>query len=314
LKEPAANPTCPRCGYDQSGAVAAWVESCPLEGVCSECGLGFAWVDVLRPDRNIVRGLYEHAPGFNVRWATITWWRALRPWSFWRWVPITVTPVVSQLIAWPMLVMAVLWAGASLVNNAAYGLFRWKSGSAPWTTAADHWYSLASDWFMPAAMWTRNYWAWDPLQWGTPLGGVLAMTLAWPLTMIILSDSMKRAKVKRAHVLRAASYSLAWLALVPLIRVLDGLVRMVALTPVSGPSGTLTAWMPSWIMFRWWWAPVALSALWVALWWWMALTRGFRIEKAGVVWVLLMIVSVLAGLVVLSLAGGMERILAAFVV
>ena len=61
-----------------------------------------------------------------------------------------------------------------------------------------------------------------------------------------------------------------------------------------------------------WWAPVLVSALWVSLWWWMALTRGFRIEKAGVVWGLLMIVSVLAGLVVLSLVGGMERILATF--
>ena len=44
--------SCPRCGYDLAGVVESWNHaeslSCPLNGTCSECGLGFEWADVFR--------------------------------------------------------------------------------------------------------------------------------------------------------------------------------------------------------------------------------------------------------------------------
>ena len=43
-------PICPVCGYDQSGVIASWAESCPLEGVCSECGSVLRWQEIHRPD------------------------------------------------------------------------------------------------------------------------------------------------------------------------------------------------------------------------------------------------------------------------
>jgi hypothetical protein len=39
---------CPRCGYDLSGTIAAWECSCPVDGVCGECGLGFRWAGLFR--------------------------------------------------------------------------------------------------------------------------------------------------------------------------------------------------------------------------------------------------------------------------
>src|SRR6185295_18404627 len=62
-----APPHCPRCGYDLSGAVATWSLSCPITGVCSECGLAFDWRNILDPKNRDVPWLYEHAP----RWWNI---------------------------------------------------------------------------------------------------------------------------------------------------------------------------------------------------------------------------------------------------
>ena len=59
---------CPRCGYDQAGAVGAWRESCPVEGRCSECGLEILWRDVFVPPRLV--GFVEHAVG---RWQWVMW-------------------------------------------------------------------------------------------------------------------------------------------------------------------------------------------------------------------------------------------------
>ncbi len=42
-------PTCPKCGYDQSGEIATWESQCPLEGRCPECGFDFVWADVMDP-------------------------------------------------------------------------------------------------------------------------------------------------------------------------------------------------------------------------------------------------------------------------
>lgn len=78
-------PACPRCGYDQSGAVAAWVEACPVKGLCTECGARFRWSSVLAPRVDPYPWFFEHAG----RW---TWplrvpgtaARCLVPVSYWR--------------------------------------------------------------------------------------------------------------------------------------------------------------------------------------------------------------------------------------
>ena len=43
-----AHRDCPRCGYDLSGEIATWTEACPVRGLCTECGLEFAWGEGIR--------------------------------------------------------------------------------------------------------------------------------------------------------------------------------------------------------------------------------------------------------------------------
>lgn len=77
---------CPRCGYDQRGAIVTWTETCPLEGTCSECGLKFEWPELLSDHVRWPRWCVEFATGllvFPIRAATtlaFTVW----PWGFWR--------------------------------------------------------------------------------------------------------------------------------------------------------------------------------------------------------------------------------------
>ncbi|MFN7020009.1 MAG: hypothetical protein ACK4WH_01610 [Phycisphaerales bacterium] len=54
--------------------------------MCSECGLGFAWADVLDPARRNVRWLYDHAAGRRPRLlrAAKTWVAMAAPWWFWK--------------------------------------------------------------------------------------------------------------------------------------------------------------------------------------------------------------------------------------
>ncbi len=75
-------PRCPRCGYQQRGIIEAWREHCPLEGVCTECGLRFEWRDVLIervPRWNNEYGTWRAYPWRTMRTIGLTF----RPWTFW---------------------------------------------------------------------------------------------------------------------------------------------------------------------------------------------------------------------------------------
>jgi hypothetical protein len=82
------SPACPRCGYDQSGAVRSWERAsppaCPLEGTCPECGLGLEWRLVFRPELAPEARTFEQAERRLVRAFIRTYWLALRPWALWQ--------------------------------------------------------------------------------------------------------------------------------------------------------------------------------------------------------------------------------------
>ncbi|TVQ32650.1 MAG: hypothetical protein EA376_04615 [Phycisphaeraceae bacterium] len=77
--------TCPRCGYDLAGQIAAWTHACEMQGRCPECGMGFFWGDLLSESRRRLPWLYEHARHpMDIRAALSTFARALLPNRFWR--------------------------------------------------------------------------------------------------------------------------------------------------------------------------------------------------------------------------------------
>ena len=76
---------CPRCGYDLRGLVATWEDRCPLEGVCSECGLKLRWAEVLVPEKFEPAWCVEFAAGrfAIVRGSIRTLLCSFMPWRFW---------------------------------------------------------------------------------------------------------------------------------------------------------------------------------------------------------------------------------------
>lgn len=77
---------CPRCGYDQRGIIAQWTDACPLQGTCTECGLQYEWLDLLKPwcveNASSQYRLVRRMIGTFVR-------SVLAPWRFWREIRIT---------------------------------------------------------------------------------------------------------------------------------------------------------------------------------------------------------------------------------
>ena len=55
LTEIVTKAACPRCGYDLRGALETWKRKCPINGVCTECGLKFEWGELLCERRNVPR-------------------------------------------------------------------------------------------------------------------------------------------------------------------------------------------------------------------------------------------------------------------
>lgn len=111
---------CPRCGYDQRGPVETWRESCPLTGICTECGLEFRWAEVLRPDKFEPQWCVEYEPKKRrLLWAAWrTAFRSCIPWRFWsglkmsdgiRWRRLAAYPLLLLL---PVVVLYVLSQGA----------------------------------------------------------------------------------------------------------------------------------------------------------------------------------------------------------
>jgi hypothetical protein len=307
---------------------AADPESFPLRGVCSECGLDFAWTDVFRPNRFRVRGFVEHSR----LWLTpLTAWRTwlwtVWPGVFWSKVRLEHSPRIGRLWLWVLVVVLGPWVLAGL-PAAVYYLPQWIGA---WPRRS----GLISVLVTP---WTR--WSWVPLKRaaGDPVMDFVArfpvfvgvgavVTLVFPVVILGLPDTRAKAKVRFAHVCRAAVFQLAWLApvmaAVAFQVLLSGVLLIISMrqsiltTPMLGgppgariyrgpPSPLQTPCMKlirdvTDIAHDGWPIWVILFAIWWCLWWWFTLRRGFRLENAGLVWMTAMIPTAIAVLIVLAL-------------
>jgi hypothetical protein len=101
---------CPRCGYDQRGVIATWKESCPLTGVCTECGLAFVWCEVLRPEKFEPRWCIEFEPkARRLVWAAMrTYFRSFLPWQFWSRLKMSDAIHWRRLLAYVLLLLLLL--------------------------------------------------------------------------------------------------------------------------------------------------------------------------------------------------------------
>ncbi len=132
-------PTCPKCGYDQSGEVATWESQCPLEGRCPECGLVFAWGEVFDPVLNDLYWYVEHGKSLMamVRRTprTLAW--LILPHRFWQAVDVTKRVAIWRLMIWVLLLMV----GAHLLVSVPYGFGAWHRYNWRGVSFADYYAS-----------------------------------------------------------------------------------------------------------------------------------------------------------------------------
>ena len=286
---------CPRCGYDVSGPVATWTESCPVGGMCSECGLSFRWLDVFHPLRDVPRWFFELAPWRRVWSFPATWARTVLPWRFWRDVKLSFPPRPRRLFAFGAAAAFGMWLFVALMlflveGYGARGFY--SGGGSVWR--GNGWVPVAPtfSWSnLVGLLWANLRWVIPPEKryWydGVPMtaGFVVLFLVLTPLGFGCLPETLGRAKVRAWHVVRAAVYS-ATCAGVLFCTVAT--LRCVAMWydygprwsralswPIRSALGGLTDWLLAneWPMI----APVVP---WTLLTWWIVCRRYFRIDHA----------------------------------
>lgn len=129
---------CPRCGYDLSGAHAASAGA--LAGTCSECGLNFAWSDVLSGHLHTPAFSYEHGPWYDARRFIATAARAALGVPLWRKLRMVHPIVPGRLVVFALAIVASchVLAVALVLVALRYGvLVDWTP--PPYTAAMSRW-------------------------------------------------------------------------------------------------------------------------------------------------------------------------------
>lgn len=269
-------PACPRCGYDLSGAVAAWEDACPLEGVCPECGHTLRWAAIFDASRNDIPWLIEHARSKRALVARTmpTLWRMALARPYWKGVGVDsrvrVRPVIVLL---SLIFVAMYLVGSGFIGHHYYTEWR------PWHTTA----VIAKGVAVNVVVYGVGRYGWPPFHfWEWTLSGwelvvwVCALNASWPMMLGLLPVTRKRAKLRAAHLSRASAGGM--LALCPILAVLIAERVRYDLWGVR-PAFALSAFAAT-VLWNWWW-------------WGCALTVGWRVHRGVTVSVLLAVVSFL---------------------
>ncbi|MBL4697923.1 MAG: hypothetical protein JKX70_03725 [Phycisphaerales bacterium] len=236
-------PICPKCGYDQSGEIATWESSCPVEGRCPECGLEFAWADLLDPSRVDVDWYIEHAKGpwGLVRRTLPTLWYLLIPNRFWKRVGIQTQVQLGHMIAWSVLTIIFLHIVSSVIFVVADFMvaYKWGNGQSSsllsFITEFD--VSIAQQilgnkmWWMDSLTtgfghpFFRNWWWPDTESTSKALRMLIlcfGFTAMWLIILSVIPTTRRLAKLRAQHVLRAMILSfLMPVVFVEIVRLID---------------------------------------------------------------------------------------------
>jgi hypothetical protein len=299
-------PHCPRCGYDQSGAIAAWERndppSCPLTGTCSECGLHFCWRDLLNPMYMEQGRMFEHALDGLAKSFILTWWKSLRPWSLWDWLRM------EYHVVWPRLrwftaltfalniaamIVLVIFAKARLDSFVGWWVFN--------TAWSDEW--RFRDLTDPSLLILRSVNYDTPAPW--LIVSVLAV-MAAPLSFLLLPATLRRARVRGIHIRRIWAYGLAWLPIVllmPPLLVILAAIATVTNSHYSGP-GYFLAGLGVWLYHNRFAPGLLCLELWLALWWGTAAGRYLRLPHGLAIGLFIAALSLLIAIGLVAIVPG----------
>ncbi len=213
MPKPAHDTRCPRCGYDLSGTVEAWTEWCPIDGICSECGLNFPWHKILNPVFSHIPGFFETRAHWRLRDLWITARRAIRPWRFWSWITL------SNPFRFGRAVLATLAAAATMcIVPLLAAITTYAAGITALSVLARRWGSSMS------VLSIRGWVNYVPSRYGHydnaamlllyPAIFFVICAMIAPITFTLLGSSLKAAQIRRSHLVRLTVYQLAGLPLV----------------------------------------------------------------------------------------------------
>jgi hypothetical protein len=270
IEAPEGKPVrCPRCGYDLRGEMASWEQSCPIEGVCAECGLDMAWRELLNPTHIKPGWCVEYAkspwrvPGRAIRTLMATCWS----WFFWRSLRMVHEIRRRRLAAYVLLWVVVLYVLFCLCH-AALAFSRWSnwgwrmparpvdpldvvmtavlplSETLPWSSGAPS----------PQEIFDR---LWLPGLWLLVL--LAAMHVLCAAGFAALPVSRRQAKVRWGHIVRVLAYGFGWFVplialglLGPALRELYRVPALVDLGHTLAALAVVAAWAHLPFLVIWW--------------------------------------------------------------
>ncbi len=283
---------CPRCGYDLSGLVATWRDSCPLDGRCSECGLNFEWANVLNPRMTTPEWSFEHAQKRLVRSYLRTLFETFRPWRLFARLRMEHPIHFGRIFALLAVCLLALHIGVAAIcasrHYGFYGGLQMAGGSA---------YSTLTDVGL-VALWPYSS---DRLVWLTrnsssgPGPLVVAPMLAFtPVAFLLLPGTLRRMRVRRAHIARVGHYSLAAPCLIWSALAVSWAVHHAVNWHNRMTTGVGVQWLPSdEAVFRATLAGNLLLLLWAPFFWWRACKQYLKLPHPLIVAIMLSIVSFL---------------------
>lgn len=308
---------CPRCAYDLDGLIAAWPEGvAPARGTCSECGLEFAWQDLLDPRRQRCAGLFEHARTMREH---VAWFARTLLWMVWPGVYWSRVQMHHETRTMSLAVrLGLLSLGLHLVAGGVHALGCMFSSA---------WWVPQLGWMQPSGA-VYAHVLLQPIAgvdiqatWGA--GGLVRVGLSewigetvalacmlgmWPLMFLALPVTRSLAKVHWGHIGRAALTPLMWVVVLLAVRA----VWIVLCVAYAGVYVASAKRWPAWhaslpdpnmsVSFEsvvetfsgtLRWAMAALMA-WLLVWWGFAIVRGWRVGRGWVVYALLALAAILA--------------------
>lgn len=277
---------CPRCGYDLGGVVASWTEACPVGGICSECGLGFEWREVLNPRHTYAKWSFEHTGGVSARRMLTTFAVSLLPRRFWSAVRM------EHAIVWRRL--AVYVGGSLLLSYLALGacaaLFVIYCDRSPLVGSPTGLWMLRQprnlvDSVLMAMAWPIGdlgvgmYGEFEPLApgtaWFVTTCGMLVWTLLMPAVFVLLTDTLRGAGVRAAHLWRVLAYLVVIVLAVRVVRGAAALAEEADLPGAADLAGVLAGplvWVARGVELLF--VPFAL------VWWWRVVKLYLRLPHA----------------------------------
>jgi hypothetical protein len=237
---------CPRCGYDQRGVISTWLESCPMQGTCAECGLNIEWAEILSAKLKRPHWCLEYAESLRdgVGRTVASIGTVFLPWLMWRSLKMSHPPRIRRLLLVIIMFAATFALLAYLsarINASAQMYYRFarqpnctvnvgfwtvcaQSVFSPWSHQSPGTvtfrgmvrpYPSPSEYSITAFTIMRQYW-WitkGPLQRDAlaPLPYCVLLLAIFPLGFLILPRTRRKAKVRWIHLLRIWLYGLFWL-------------------------------------------------------------------------------------------------------